>query len=417
MGAFFILKKLYSLGYKYFRTYKNKMTEPIELKNKNHQAEKKKKGSYKQNRPKNNKKRSNKGNKNPNHSSPIYAAIDLGPNNCRLLVAKTVGSGFKIIDSFSQSVRLGEGLSRDGKLSAAAMDRTICALRICADKMQRRGVTKMRNVATQACREADNHKEFLTRVEKEVQIKLDIIDPEEEARLAVMGCKALLDLKFSHAVVFDVGGGSTEVVWLKIGKYKKPEIIDWISLPYGVVNLSEQFGSKKNISPDRYHSMKETVDIPLSEFVVKNNIKSEIENGKVQLLGSSGTITTLTSMHLGLASYDRSKVDGAWVTALRMQEMCDQLSDLNYEERIKKPSIGEDRAELVVAGCAIIEVIMTQLPIDDIRVADRGIREGMLLDLMELGQRKRRKRRNRYRRFSKNKKPKNTPNSTAQNKD
>ena len=393
------------------------MTEPLELKNKNHKAEKKKKGNYKQNRPKNNKKRSHTGNKNPNYSSPIYAAIDLGTNNCRLLVAKTVGSGFKVIDSFSRSVRLGEGLSQEGNLSEAAMDRTISALRICADKMQRRGVTKMRNVATQACREAGNHKEFLIRVEKEVQIKLDIIDPKEEARLAVMGCKSLLDLKFSHAVVFDVGGGSTEIIWLKIGKYKKPEIIDWISLPYGVVNLSEQFDSKRDISPSRYHSMKETVDIPLAEFVLKNNIKSEIENSKVQLLGSSGTITTLTSMHLELDFYDRSKVDGAWVTALRMQEMCDQLSDLNYEERIKKPSIGEDRAELVVAGCAIIEVIMAQLPIDDIRVADRGIREGMLLDLMEIGQRKRRKRRNRYRRFSNNKKPKNTSNSTAQNKD
>jgi exopolyphosphatase/guanosine-5'-triphosphate,3'-diphosphate pyrophosphatase len=270
----------------------------------------------------------------------------------------------------------------------------------------------MRNVATQACREALNHEEFMIRVEKEVRIKLDIIDAGEEARLAMMGCKALLDPKCSHAVVFDVGGGSTEIIWLKIGKYKNPEIIDWVSVPFGVVNLSEKFDSKKTITAERYKAMMQMIDDAIRGFVKKNNIKSVIGQGTVQLLGSSGTVTTLTSMHLGLNTYDRNKVDGASVTAARMQEMCDQLSGLSYAERIKKPSIGEDRAELVVAGCAIIEVIMAQMPINDIRVADRGIREGMLLDLMEAGQQKRRKRRNRYRRFSKSK---NTSETNANN--
>jgi len=315
-------------------------------------------------------------------SSNIYSAIDLGTNNCRLLVAQQTANGFRVIDSFSRIVRLGEGLNRNGTLSAAAIDRTIDALNICVAKMQRRGVTHMRNVATQACREAQNCDEFIERVEKEVRIKLHIIDPVEEARLAVLGCKALLDRKFSNAIVFDIGGGSTELIWVKIRRNGLPEILDWTSVPFGVVNLSEKYGATDAISATRYADMKQAILEGVKPFTRKNNMQELVAKGQVQLLGTSGTITTLTSMYLDLDSYDRNRVDGAWVESARIQALCRKLAILNYDERVALKSIGADRADLVVAGCAILETIMDLWPIDRIQVADRGIREGMLLDMM-----------------------------------
>ena len=316
-------------------------------------------------------------------SKNIYSAIDLGTNNCRLLVAQQTANGFRVIDSFSRVVRLGEGLSKNGTLSKEAIDRTIEALDMCVAKIQRRGVTHMRNVATQACREALNCDEFIERVEKEVRIKLHIIDPAEEARLAVMGCKALLEKKYSHAVVFDIGGGSTELIWVKVHKNGRPEIIDWTSIPFGVVNLSEQYGTQETISEGKYAEMKQNIFAAITSFEQKNDMVSLLEQGKVQLLGTSGTITTLTAMHLELETYDRSQVDGASVKSSHIRELCQTLSVLNYEERVALKSIGADRADLVVAGCAILETIMDLWPVEEIRVADRGIREGMLLDMMD----------------------------------
>jgi len=318
-----------------------------------------------------------------NISKNIYSAIDLGTNNCRLLVAQQTENGFKVIDSFSRVVRLGEGLNKNnGVLSKAAIDRTIVALDICVAKIRRRGVTHMRNVATQACREAINCKEFIERVEKEVRIKLHIIDPAEEARLAVLGCKALLDKKYSNAIVFDIGGGSTELIWVKIKPNGMPEIIDWTSIPYGVVNLSEEYGVQAAISATRYRHMKQTILDAVKSFEQKNNMQDMVAAGQVQLLGTSGTITTLTAMHLELEIYDRSRVDGASIKSSDILELCQKLSVLNYDERLALKNIGADRADLVVAGCAILECIIELWPIQDIRVADRGIREGILLDMM-----------------------------------
>ncbi|NOZ65936.1 MAG: Ppx/GppA family phosphatase [Alphaproteobacteria bacterium] len=335
-------------------------------------------------------------------SKNIYSAIDLGTNNCRLLVARQTADGFQVIDSFSRVVRLGEGLSRNGALSQAAIDRTIEALDICVAKIRRRGATHMRNVATQACREASNCDEFIERVEKEVRIKLNIIDPAEEARLAVMGCKALLKQEYSHAIVFDIGGGSTELIWVKILRGGMPEIIDWTSVPFGVVNLSEQYGTQETITGGAYAEMRQNIASAITSFEQKNDMQDLVREGKVQLLGTSGTITTLTAMHLELETYDRARVDGALVRASHIRDLCNILSVLNYEERVALKSIGEDRADLVVAGCAILETIMDLWPIGEISVADRGIREGMLLDMMDKQKSRRRKNNNRRRRNRQN---------------
>lgn len=335
-------------------------------------------------RPNRKKQRKQSNNKNQSLiSKNIYSAIDLGTNNCRLLVAQQTANGFKVIDSFSRVVRLGEGLGKNGNiLSTEAMDRTIEALDICLSKIHRRGVTHMRNVATQACREAVNCDDFIERVEKEVRMKLHIIDPAEEARLAMMGCKALLEKKYSNAIIFDIGGGSTELIWVKMKQHGMPEIIDWTSIPFGVVNLSEKYGMTHAISSHEYAQMKQNIIAAFQSFEAKNNMQELVATGNVQLLGTSGTITTLTAMDMELEIYDRTRVDGATVPSGRIRELCNMLSGLNYEERLALRNIGADRADLVVAGCAILESIMDLWPIEDIRVADRGIREGMLLDMM-----------------------------------
>jgi exopolyphosphatase/guanosine-5'-triphosphate,3'-diphosphate pyrophosphatase len=251
------------------------------------------------------------------------------------------------------------------------------------EKMSRRGVTRMWNVATQACREAENGDHFVKTIEEQVKIKLDIIDPKEEARLAVMGCKALLDTKYNRGVVFDIGGGSTEVIWIEYNEKRIPEIIDWISIPLGVVNLSEEYGTEKALSAEQYEAMKDQVREYIVPFEAKHNVGEHIDNNKVQLMGTSGTVTTLTSMHLNQTVYDRSVVDGAWMKSKDLVDLCTDLAKLDYKERLALKNIGNDRAELVVAGCAIFDAIYEVWPIEDCRVADRGIREGMLHHLMD----------------------------------
>lgn len=355
-------------------------------------------------------KKNNRKNDYPNkHKGHVYGVIDLGTNNCRLLVAVPSPGGFKVIDAFSRIVRLGEGLNKDKNISNSATERTISALKICMEKMQRRGVTRMWNVATQACREAENCDEFVKTIEQSLEMKLEIIDAGEEARLAVMGCTALLDTKFNRSIVFDIGGGSTEIIWVEYDQNRNAQIIDWISIPLGVVNMSEEYGTKDALADGHYEEMKDRIKEHLQPFEDKHNIAESIDQSKVQLMGASGTITTLTSMHLNQQFYDRSQVDGAWVKSDDMLKICVDLAKMDYQERLALDNIGNDRAELVVAGCAILNAIIDIWPIDDIRVADRGIREGMLHDLMEKQRRvnkanKRKRNRRRYFANQRNKK-------------
>lgn len=338
-----------------------------------------KRGNSNQSRPK---PRRRRGSSKPKKSH-VYGVVDLGTNNCRLLVAVPSPSGFKVIDSFSRVVRLGERLKEDKNISDQATERTVAALKICMDKMKRRGVTRSWNVATQACREAENGDYFVRTIEDKVKIKLDVINPQEEARLAVMGCKALLDTNYDRGIIFDIGGGSTEIIWIEFNKNRTPTIIDWVSVPLGVVNLSEEYGTVKVLPTKHYDEMKERVKEHIVPFENKHGIGQHIDQSRVQLMGTSGTVTTLTSMYLNQAYYDRSEVDGAWMRSKDLVELCNDLAKLDYSERLALNNIGNDRAELVVAGCAIFDAIIDVWPIADCRVADRGIREGMLHHLMD----------------------------------
>ncbi|MEL6877793.1 MAG: Ppx/GppA phosphatase family protein [Pseudomonadota bacterium] len=311
-----------------------------------------------------------------------YAALDLGTNNCRLLIARPSGKDFTVIDAFSRVVKLGEDLARTGRLSDHAMDRALGALSICADKLRRRNVRLARSVATEACRRAANGADFIERVREETGIVLDIISAEEEARLAVLGCHILLEQGNGPAVIFDIGGGSTELVLLEPGE-KIPRIIDWQSVPWGVVSLTDTVGRDRNCTEgraDRYREMRRVVTESFAPFAER--ISSAAQKDDIRLLGTSGTVTTLASLHLELPHYDRKAVDGLIVPSHAMRDISTRLSSMSPEQRSELPCIGNDRADLVVAGCAILETILDLWPASRLGVADRGIREGILRSLM-----------------------------------
>ncbi len=311
-----------------------------------------------------------------------YAALDLGTNNCRLLIARPSGRDFTVIDAFSRVVKLGEGLATTGRLSDEAMHRAMGALSICADKLRRRKVRLARSVATEACRRASNGEAFIDRVREETGIVLDIISAQEEARLAVLGCHILLEQGEGPAVIFDIGGGSTELVLVKPGG-KVPQIIDWQSVPWGVVSLTDTVGRGEDTREarlERYAKMRRIVSDSFAPFADRIAEASTIDD--IRLLGTSGTVTTLASLHLELPHYDRKAVDGLIVPSHSMRAITERLSAMSPEERSDLPCIGQDRADLVVAGCAILESILDLWPAHRLGVADRGIREGILRSLM-----------------------------------
>ncbi len=325
-----------------------------------------------------------------------YAAIDLGTNNCRLLVARPQGDGFRVIDAFSRIVRLGEGLVANNRLSDPAMLRTIDALRICASKIRRNGTTRVRAVATEACRRAENGPDFVARAMQESGIELEIIETHEEARLALTGCAPLYeppDGGEGYALLFDIGGGSTQITWLRLGEPSAdgapPQftVLGSVSLPCGVVTLSERFGAVENaagfVSHEAYATVCDHVSELLEPFERQFGIADHVAAGRVQMVGTSGTVTTLTGVLLDLPRYDRARVDGRALTFDDLTRGWNRLMALDRTERAAHPCIGPKRADLVIAGCAVLNAICDAWPVGALRVADRGLREGILHGLMQ----------------------------------
>jgi exopolyphosphatase/guanosine-5'-triphosphate,3'-diphosphate pyrophosphatase len=316
-----------------------------------------------------------------------YAALDLGTNNCRLLIARPANEGFRIVDAFSRIVRLGEGLSQTGRLSEAAIARTLDALLVCRDKLVARDVARVRLVATEACRAAGNGAEFLARVEERTGLNLEVVDRETEAHLAAAGCASLADRRAASIVLFDIGGGSSELVWLASPPEAEPfvdtdlrdRVRAWASLKLGVVTLAEHFGGI-DVSPQVFEEMVEFVAENLEAFTKQT--RAEHRCGHFHLLGTSGTVTTLAGVHLNLARYDRRRVDGLWMADWEIDCAMQRLRNMAYWERVSHGCIGPDRADLVLAGCAIFEAIRRAFPTNRIRIADRGLREGILMQLM-----------------------------------
>ena len=316
----------------------------------------------------------------------LYAALDLGTNNCRLLIAQPTRPGqFRVVDAFSRIVRLGEGLGASGRLSSDAMDRAVEALRICAAKLKAREIRRARLIATEACRAAENGEAFLARVIEETGLDLEIIDRETEARLAVSGCSSLVGPEARSVVLFDIGGGSSEIAVIRIDDNRSSRLANhithWTSLPVGVVTLSERHGGR-DVTPTVFEAMINEVEAMLDKFECPPVAGASLDSADFHLIGTSGTVTTLAGVHLDLPRYDRRKVDGVWLSDDEVTAMQSKLLSWDFAGRAANPCIGPDRADLVLAGCAILEAIRRRWPSPRMRVADRGLREGLLTDMM-----------------------------------
>jgi exopolyphosphatase/guanosine-5'-triphosphate,3'-diphosphate pyrophosphatase len=311
-----------------------------------------------------------------------YAALDLGTNNCRLLIARPAQHGFRVVDAFSRIVRLGEGLTANGRLCEGAMDRAVEALKVCKSKMDHRGVTRARLITTEACRAAANGQDFVRRVGDEAKLELEIVDQRTEASLAVTGCAALAAPEAGAVIVFDIGGGSTEIVWLggrEAGRDPAQRIREWASLPIGVVSVAERYGGVE-VGREKFERMVADCSAALAPFAQKAAAARTAPN--FHLLGTSGTVTTVAGIHLRLPRYDRRQVDGLWMQDGDICSVIDELVAMDYAQRQANACIGRERADLVLAGCAIFEAIRRAFPSPKVRIADRGLREGILLRMM-----------------------------------
>jgi exopolyphosphatase/guanosine-5'-triphosphate,3'-diphosphate pyrophosphatase len=310
----------------------------------------------------------------------VYAALDLGTNNCRLLIACPAGDGFRVVDSFSRIIRLGEGISATGSISEAAIDRAIAALSICSDKIRYRRARRLRLIATEACRAADNADRFRARVASETGIRLEVIDRETEATLAVVGCSPLLDPRGRGAILFDIGGGSTELVRIERDPAEQdaaPRIKAWMSIPLGVVTIAENFGGR-DVTPESYARMVAEV----AQYIVPFAAEHGADLRDMHMLGTSGTVTTLAGVFLNLPRYDRRRIDGIWMNNSDVTAVIQRLLGMTYQQRANNNCISVERADLVLAGCAILDAIRDAFPLPRLRVADRGLREGMLVEMM-----------------------------------
>lgn len=318
-------------------------------------------------------------------TAPAYAAVDLGTNNCRLLTARPAGNSLRVVDSFSRIVRLGDGVSVSGSLDEAAMERTLVALRICAAKIRRLGALRVRSVATEACRRADNCAAFLARVEEETGLAFESITATEEARLTVNGCFSLFDRRKPFVLMFDIGGGSTEITWIAHGdgggNSGPLRILGTRSVPLGVMTIAEQHGT--GTLPEMVLAeVAGRLEMELNGLDAEHGISEAIADGQVQMLGTSGTVTTLGCMFLDMGRYDRSRVDGLDVPFLAIEKQIKRISGLDEDARARIPCVGHQRADLMIAGCTLLDIICRRWPFERLRVADRGIREGILLELM-----------------------------------
>lgn len=350
------------------------------------------------------------------NASGVFAALDLGTNNCRLLVARRVPGGhrlgevpaartvkgsrprppFRILESYSRIVRLGEGLALTGALGEEAISRTLASLKACSSIIANHRVDKVRCIATEACRAASNCDDFLERVRRDTGLTLELISGEEEAQLGFMGCAPLMNPRRPYALVFDIGGGSTEISWLQIKGGHRPRALDSLSLPMGVVTLAERYAARaqqtgnsgalsvkgQTLSDADYHAIRQEMAAALADFERRNRIATHQRQAKVQLIGTSGTVTTLSALVQGLERYDRSRVDGSYLTINAIERVCQRLLAMDHHERANLQSIGTHRADLVLPGCAILQGILDIFPLQRLRVADRGLREGMLYELM-----------------------------------
>lgn len=339
------------------------------------------------------------------NSDELYAALDLGTNSCRMLIARPEGDEFVVVDAFSKPVHLGRGLEEFGTLSRSAINRTIQALYICQKKIKFHGVVHSRLVATEACRRARNGKMFVRQVKARTGLQLEIIQPAEEALLAAVSCAPHVAHETEQLLVIDIGGGSTELAWidltdvtphqraialrnLKVACKKTNrcapggvQMIDWISVPYGVATLNDQF-SDVDSDAARFALMSCAFEDAVAEFGRTIDFSDVVARGAFQIVGTSGTVTTVAASFKGLKRYERDLIDGVSMSAAEVDGVTREYLRLGMSGRRKAACIGNDRCELIMSGAAILQAVLRVWPTDKLTVADRGLREGLLYSQM-----------------------------------
>ena len=326
---------------------------------------------------------------------PAFAAIDLGTNSCRMLIGAPSGRGFRVLDSFSRVVRLGDGLYQTGILSDTAMLRAISALEICAERLKQWQIRDLRAIATEACRQAENGTNFVHRARAATGLPIEIVSPREEIRLALESCASLVCGTKRRALLFDIGGGSTDLAWVRVraagdSARRMPELIGSYTIPIGVATLAERCNEWCKTETG-FASVVEEVQSLLCPFEKTHRISREIRQGGVRLVGTSGTVTTVAGMALKLQRYQRTLVDGTILSQRSFKRAVVSIRSLGREGLAQHPCIGPGRADFILPGCAIFLAIAAMWPAQELAVADRGLREGMLLQLIEAHRRRRRR--------------------------
>jgi len=303
----------------------------------------------------------------------VYAAIDVGTNTLRLLVAEAVGpDDYAVLHEEQQITRLGEGLRSTGVLQDAPRRRSLTVLRRFADLARSLKAGEIAAVATSAVREARNGQEFVAEVWREAGLALRVIDGEEEARLTLLGVRHGLRLGSRRVLAIDIGGGSTEFV------LARGEVIEGIvSTGLGVVKLTEQYLVSDPPTVGELRRVKEVVGTRIDRLRLELPGREE-----AQFVGTAGTVTTLAAIDLALVIYDRQKVQGHCLGLARVRELLERLAQLPLRERREVPGLEAGRADIILAGAIILAVSMERLGYDELRVSDDGLREGILLDLL-----------------------------------
>lgn len=307
-----------------------------------------------------------------------FAAIDLGSRNCRTIVGcQSKAGAFEYIETYSKSVSLADGVAASKKLSRKSMDRTIEALAFCSKVLSRYAGLTYLAVATDAMRRAENASVFIKRVKRELGLIISIITPQEEAYYAALGCIEVLSLETEIFVVFDIGGGSSEIALCRQKSDKDIELIDSLSIPYGVINLLE---SKDHLTFSGYSNLVQKISDLSRDFLNQYATTLDFVNN-FQCIGTSGTTTTVAALNMNLRFYDREKINDSILQFSEILKTVHYVQSLSEDERKLHPYISQSNEDLVLGGLTILEGIVRGLPASTITVTDRGVRDGVVYAL------------------------------------
>ncbi len=299
------------------------------------------------------------------------AAIDIGTNSIRLIVAEPLrGGNYRILDEEKESTRLGENLSKTGRLEARAIEKSLGALRRMKQIAEGFQISRLMTIATCAVREAANGEEFCRRAREELGIEIEVIGAEREALLAFASVQRAFDLANQHVAVVDIGGGSTEIV-LAFGSLVEAVY----KTQLGAVRLSETYPD--TATTEGFEQLIAGIDRHL-----RKNTKNPVFVPHT-LFGSGGTFTSLAAMVMASKGQNGLPVRGYQVTRAEVRHLLDRLRKTPLKDRAGVPGLSPERADIIVAGLAIVDRIMDRFEINTVQVHNRGVRDGLLLTMID----------------------------------